>query len=230
MKWALVSLGLVVAAGLGAGIPASPATAKYSTRSIEGWQVHVDEVLLEPASVGPDALELLAVKLFDVRRALPAAALEKLRSVPIWLSAADTACACACYHVSAEWLASNGHDPAKVRAVEITRADLFLDWSHQQPSMVLHELAHGWFDRELGGRDARLTAALERARASGLYDSVLRFNGAREQHYALGNETEFLAEMTECWFGTNDYWPFVRAELLDADPQTAALMAEIWGG
>lgn len=200
------------------------ARATYAVREIEGWKVHVDE------AVGPDALELLEVKLFDVRRAVPAAALAKLRRVPIWLSAADTACACACYHVSAEWLAENGHDPAKARAVEITRADLFLDWSRDQPSMVLHELAHALFDRELSPRQlADLELALARARAGGLYDSVLRASGLRERHYALGNAGEFFAEMSESWLGTNDYWPFVRAELVDADPQTAALVAELWG-
>jgi hypothetical protein len=36
--------------------------------------------------------------------------------------------------------------------------------------------------------------------------------------------------MSEAWFGVNDFWPFVRAEVLAADPQTAELLREIWGG
>jgi hypothetical protein len=34
--------------------------------------------------------------------------------------------------------------------------------------------------------------------------------------------------MSETWFGTNDFYPFVRAEFLTSDPGTAELMKGIW--
>ena len=202
----------------------------YQVRDVQGWSVHVDERLLGEGPHGAEALELLEVKLFDIRRTVPPPALAKLRAVPIWLSADDQACECACYHPSADWLRENGHDPAKARAVEISKAELFLSWSLDQPSMVLHELAHAFHDRELGYDDARIAAALERARAAKTYEAVLRYDGSIQRHYALENPMEFLAEMSEAWLGVNDFWPFVRAEVLSADPQTAALLREIWGG
>lgn len=220
---ALASLSLRPAAPCGEEVA-------YEVRRIEGWSVHVDARLLGEHAPGPDALELLRVKLFDVRRTVPEAALARLREVPIWLSADDGACACACYHPSPAWLRENGHDEAKARAVEITRAELFVEWSLHQPSMVLHELAHAYHHRVLGYDDPRLVAALERVRAAGTYDAVLRYDGSTQRHYALENPMELFAEMSEAWFGVNDFWPFVRAEVLSADPETAGLLREIWGG
>lgn len=49
------------------------------------------------------------------------------------------------------------------------------------------------------------------------------------RHYALSNEKECFAELTEAWLGTNDYYPFVQAELLEHDPQGAKVMEGIRG-
>jgi hypothetical protein len=38
-----------------------------------------------------------------------------------------------------------------------------------------------------------------------------------------------LATMTEAYVGTNDFAPFNRAELKAQDPETHALMEQIWG-
>ncbi|MSU36198.1 MAG: hypothetical protein EXS36_14075 [Pedosphaera sp.] len=35
--------------------------------------------------------------------------------------------------------------------------------------------------------------------------------------------------MTECYFGSNDFYPFVTGELKQAEPEIFALLAEIWG-
>jgi hypothetical protein len=51
----------------------------------------------------------------------------------------------------------------------------------------------------------------------------------RVPHYALTNEKEFFAEMSECYFGVNDFFPFTNAELRDAEPEIYALLADIWG-
>ena len=46
---------------------------------------------------------------------------------------------------------------------------------------------------------------------------------------AIENEQEFFAEMTECFFGTNDYYPFVRGELMTYDPAAYDLVRKLWG-
>jgi hypothetical protein len=44
----------------------------------------------------------------------------------------------------------------------------------------------------------------------------------------LTNEKEFFAEMTEAYFGVNDFFPFTRAELHDSEPDIYVLLREIW--
>jgi hypothetical protein len=201
---------------------------RYAARTMRGWTVQVERGL-EKKELGRDALELLDHHLYAIERAVPTPALLGLRRIPIWLSEADPVAPCACYHVSPEWLRDNGHDPNKARGVEIANAANFLQWTREQPSMVLHELAHGYHHQVLTYEHAAVNAAFESAVAGGKYASVLHWNARRQSHYALTNATEFFAEASEAWFGTNDFYPFVRAELVDFDPQAAAMLRATWG-
>ena len=101
--------------------------------------------------------------------------------------------------------------------------------NHGQPRVVLHELAHGFHDQTIGFDDARVTAAWKKFCKSGKYKSVLTTSGKMREHYGLTDQKEFLAEMTECYFGSNDFYPFVAGELKQAEPELFALLAEIWG-
>jgi hypothetical protein len=49
------------------------------------------------------------------------------------------------------------------------------------------------------------------------------------EHYGITDEKEFFAEMTETYFGSNDFYPLVAGELKKDEPAIFALMAEIWG-
>ena len=225
----LIALGLVAASAESPHAEPDARAADYASRAVRGWTVQVERGL-EREAAGERALELLAAKLFDVERAVPEPALAKLRAVPIWLSLDDRVAPCMCYHVSPEWLSEHGFDPRKAKGVEIANAARFVEWSREQPWMVLHELAHAYHDRELGHAHAGVRAAFERARAAKALESVLHWDGGRVKAYALENDQEFFAEASEAWFGTNDFWPFVRAELRDWDPEVAKLMQEAWGG
>lgn len=203
----------------------------YHLMNIEGWDVYVHKHLLrEEKQLGDDAIKLLTNKLYEIRRAIPRKPLAELMKVPIWLEFEnDKFNLCACYHVSEDWLKKNGFLPQKAKSVEISSAKRFLEWTHDQPSMVLHELTHGYHDRVLGYDDKTIEAAFERAKQSGKYEQVLRYKGTTEKHYALENAMEYFAESTEAFFGTNDYYPFVRAELKQHDPGMHQLLNEIWG-
>lgn len=63
----------------------------------------------------------------------------------------------------------------------------------------------------------------------GQYESVLQFDGREKRAYALENDQEYFAEGTEAFFGTNDSYPFVRAELLRHDPKLFEVLQEVWG-
>ena len=211
--------------------PATKPTTTYSIREIEGWTVHVDNQLLtsKKKDIGDKALKLLGVKLYDISRVIPAKALAELRKVHIWLGYDSPSSKTACYHPSREYLKSHGFNPDKAESVEIGSAERFFTWTVAQPSMVLHELAHAYHHRVVGHDDAEFQAAYKKMVASKTYDSVLHCNGRKVKHYALNNQQEYFAESTEAYFGTNDFYPFVRAELREHDPVIYELMGTLWG-
>ena len=229
---ALIVIAAIVAAGSvcrGADAPFTP-TDQYEKRQMDGWTVLVNQRLLtESRALGEDALHLLDSKLYEIRRMVPEAACGELRKVPIWLGVDDGHAPCAEYHPSREWLQANGYNPDKARCVEIGNASRFIAWSKDQPSMILHELAHAYHDQVLGFDNAEVVAAYEQARRAGIYEAVLYLNGRTQRHYALTDAKEYFAELTESFFGTNDFYPFVRAELKVHDPAGYGLIARMWG-
>jgi len=46
----------------------------------------------------------------------------------------------------------------------------------------------------------------------------------------LNNDQEYFAESTEAFFGTNDFYPFVRSELQHHDPHMYQLLKKLWRG
>ncbi|KPL06474.1 metallopeptidase, partial [candidate division BRC1 bacterium SM23_51] len=70
--------------------------------------------------------------------------------------------------------------------------------------------------------------AYRQAVQEGRYASVLHISGKTKRHYALRDHKEYFAEATEAFFGTNDFYPFVRAELKQHDPGLYKLLEEVW--
>lgn len=205
----------------------------YATTWMEGWTVRLHPALLtdptpgEPP-IGREAQRVLEHELFEAARALPEAALEHLRSVPIWLSVGEERWPGGVYHPSPEWLEENGYDPRLAGSIQIGDAATFLAWERDQPSILIHELAHAWHHQVLGYDHRGLIDAFETANASGAYEGVLRNGGRVERAYALTNVQEYFAELTEAAFGTNDFFPFVRVELAGHDPGGLAAVLAAW--
>jgi hypothetical protein len=210
-----------------------PKPEQRTDRQIEGWTVHIDQRLLSGSEkeLGDHALRVLANRLYDIQFVVPADRLARLRQVPIWLDRTHGKLTSAQYHPSAGWLKSNGYDEALAKGVHIPDASRFASLNHQrvQPWSVLHELAHAYHDQVLDFNEAEVKAAWERTRDSHRFDSVLHINGKPTRHYALTNQMEFFAEMSEAFFGVNDFYPFNRAELARDEPETFALLERIWG-
>ena len=116
------------------------------------------------------------------------------------------------------------------KKVHITRAASLLERHHmlKHPAVILHELAHAYHDQVLGFDVERVFAAFKAARDVGIYDDVLAHTGRTVRHYALTNHKEYFAEATEAWFYRNDFYPFVRAELVEFDPGCAKMLREVW--
>ncbi len=211
-----------------------PLPTSHTRRDVEGWTVHIDQRLLEgpDKALGDHALRLLANRLYDIKLVLPADKVRRLQQVPIWIDRTHGKLRAAQYHPDAGWLKRHGYAEAMARCVHIPDAAEFAGPAHQrvQPWSVLHELAHAYHDQVLGFDDAAIRAAWERFKAGGKYEKALHISGKPVRHYALTNPMEFFAEMTEAYFGTNDFYPFNRAELKTAEPEIFALLARIWDG
>ncbi len=205
-------------------------TGQYESRRVEGWKLLINKRLLadEQRELRDKTLRVLGDQLFQITRVVPAAALAKLRKISIWVELKESHHACMCYHPDAKWLREHDMNPDKARCVEVANARNFNRWTLQQPWMVLHELAHGYHHQILGFDNAEIQACYDSAVRDKLYDSVLNIRGGKSRHYALNNAKEYFAEMAEAYFGANDFYPFVRAELQHVDPRMYALLEKVW--
>ena len=198
-------------------------SSEYGEKSIEGWTVKVHREVEERA------VRLLETRLADVVRVVPAKACEELRKVPIWLGGGDGKRAGAQYHPDRGWLEKNNYNPDKAKAVDIGDGAKFVHEVKRQPFMVLHELAHAYHDRVLGFGHEGIRAAYDGAVKGGKYESVLFWDNRKVKHYAIKDHKEYFAEGSEAFFGTNDFYPFVRAELKEHDPAIVEVLEAVWG-
>lgn len=210
------------------------------TRDISGWQVHIQNKLLESQPAETErALVLLKKMLDEIVRNVPAPAVAELRKVPLYFSPAyKPGRSGAEFHPGADWLRENGRDPAMVRGVEFSGVHDFEAEIKRMPNFALHELAHAYQHRVLkdGFANAEIKAAYDHAKASQRYERVERSFGEGngrantfERAYAMTSPMEYFAESTEAYFTRNDFFPFTRDELKRHDPQAFMLIEQLWG-
>ncbi len=209
---------------------AKPTT--HTVKTIEGWTVRVDDRLLKAPNteLGTRALRFLEAKLSDIKAVLPADKVKRLQAVTIVLDLTHGTLGPMQYHPSAGWLRANGYATDLAKCVHLPRAADVATVRNirEQPWAILHELAHAYHDQVLGFDEPRIRAAYEKYRKSGHGAKVLRHDGRRVRHYALTDHKEFFAEMTESYFGVNDFFPFNRAELQESEPEIYQLLRQIW--
>lgn len=208
------------------------ASEDYEPSKIEGWTVLVNrEFLRRRSTLAEQTLTLLRHQLYQIVRRLPKAAVTKLRRTRIWVEEDEPNTTCMAYHPNAAWLVEHGVNPAKHKCIEVANARNFLKWTLDQPWMVLHEMSHAYHHQFLrdGFHNARVKAAYDKAMRSKIYAKVLRIDGREERAYATKNPMEYFAEASEAFFGTNDFYPFVRPELQRHDPAAYELLVDQWG-
>ncbi len=201
---------------------------RYRSVELRGFWVQIEEALDAEAELRDQVLALFDAKLGEVTSRLAPEVAALLCEVPFWLHLEREGVPGGVYHPSRNWLVEHELDSRWARGVEFGNARNFLSWSEVQPSMVLHELAHAWHDRVLDYDDAAIREAFRRAQKAGNYEDVPCAGGGRRKAYALENEREFFAETSEAYWGRNDFYPFDRDDLLEHDPETAALLEEAW--
>lgn len=198
--------------------------------NVEGWSVRVESGVNDDPFWSAAKAELTR-QLQNIKRIVPDGPLAKLQKVTIWVNSASKVTQCMAYHPGAAWLKDHGANPEMAKGVEMGSCKNFASWTYEQPWMVMHELAHAYHDQflEKGFENSEVLEVFRKAMESKRYESVLHWNGKNTKHYATTNQMEFFAETTESYFGTNDFYPFVKAELMNFDIEALDLMQKIWG-
>lgn len=232
MKTTVALTFFTLAALLSAQVETVPAVPNQ--RTVEGWRVLVSTKLLDQDSTAVEkALKMLSVQLEEIVKKVPSSAVARLREVPLYFSPEyPHTPPRAEYHPGAEWLSSNGRDPAMAKGVEFTNTRIFEAETRRMPNFALHELAHAYHDRVLGFEEPRIKECYEKALASGKYDNVGRKDSegriSHKRAYAMTNHKEYFAECTEAYFSKNDFFPYTRQELRQHDPEMEHLLEQLW--
>lgn len=204
-------------------------TDSYAVRTMHGFTVRISaKASAEPSLLEP-AMKLLERNLREIASMVPPRQLSSLRRIAFWVELNNPDFPCACYHADLGWLKQNKYNPDKENSVEIANIKTFVEWINlNQPLMVLHELAHGYHDTVFGFDDPYIAACYKHAMVHKLYDLVDHNRGQKRKAYATTNPMEYFAELTEAWFGANDYFPFTREQLRVHDPVGYELMRRTW--
>ncbi len=201
---------------------------KYDRRPIEGFTVLLSPRLREHPEVAASSLEQLSAQLAKIARIVPPGPLAELRKARIWLECDETA-GLGEFHWGPDTLRRQDRNPEKSRSVEITNARHLVEWSDHQPWVVLHELAHSYHCTVLGESHPGMAHAYDHAMKSGKYDQVDYVRGGKRPAYAKNNKAEYFAELTEAYFGKNDFEPYTKPDLERFDPVGYQLMVDVWG-
>ena len=159
------------------------------------------------------ALVLFDRKLAEIERTVDGFALRGLQRLPIWMEGVENGARGLAFHPSEQWLREHGFNPAMAQVVEIHNVRDLLEWERQQPWVVMHELARVYHHGPPGESSADVEAAHENALRSGSYDSLRHHDGSTRCVCAMNDHKEYVATTTAAYFGTNDFFPFNRAEL-----------------
>jgi len=205
-------------------------TEMYTVRSYHGFTVMISNAAMNHPETTDPAIDLLDIKLAQVISLTPKHTHAELRKVRFWIEQHNPGFPCACYHPDAQWLEENGYNTEKAGGIEITNCEHFVLWTERdQPFMVLHELSHAYHHRVLGYENQQIIDAYQHALASGKYESVEHVSGEKRRHYGLNNPQEYFAELSESYFGRNDFYPFTRDELMSFDPEGFDMVEQAWG-
>jgi hypothetical protein len=206
----------------------------YTLKNVNGYNVFVEnKALKQNNSRTEEALTLLSRQLAQIDELdIKDEVLRHFKRVPIFMDWQQSEGG-AVYHPSKDWLIQNGYIAEKEKSVNIVNINNFIDWSQQnQPYMMLHELTHAYHDIVLGDNYAPLLQAYNAAMRQKLYEAVDYYDGSNilknKKAYAATNDHEYFSELTEAFFGKNDYYPFNRADLAKHDPRAYQLLQDIW--
>jgi len=218
-----------------AGPAAQPGTEdRFEIRNVEGWTVYINrDVPRQYPEPTARTLEHLRWELYQIALAAPALAVNNMQeNNAIWIEYKEAVNLS--YHPARSWLIDRGYTiPRDFKSFMSLSVKTHLGDSYRHPFVVFHELAHSYDyhfigkGRDYGNKESR--AIYGRMMKEGKYEKVKIWDGRIGSHYARTNHMEYWAESTEAYFAVNDFYPFVRAELRQHDPDMARFIERYWG-
>ncbi len=204
----------------------------FDIRNIEGWIVYINKKdLAEHPQQMDKALDHFRQQLYQIRLNVPSPAVAIMQEkMPLWFEYDTLGIA---YH-HRNWLIKNDYKPPDVQLMAgFCRAKSFRKVALHQPWVVFHELAHGYDFQYLRQQNRSghplVKAAYDKAVKASKYNPVLCRYSQGTKAYCLNNPAEFWAENSEAYLGVNDFYPFVRAELKEYDPNMYKALQVLWG-
>lgn len=202
----------------------------YKVKFIQGFTILIHPKVIQHEVETKKLVDELDYQLSKVVHVMPDKPLSIIRKVKIWVEWENKLNGAAEFHNSREWLINNAYNPMKAQDVEVTNVTNFISWSRStQPWMILHELAHAYEYLQLRNEQDLINATYQNAVDMEIYDSVKYVLGGKKTAYALENSKEYFAELSESYFGVNDYYPFTRNDLMRHDLKGYLLMLKLWG-
>lgn len=211
---------------------------EWNEYSHNGWKIRFEKTFDAKSDLRVSkAQRILEADLTQISFSLPEKALEKVRQIPITVLEKRQCLQPHAFHIDPAWLKENCKFTEKMAqalvgsqgTVILSDVEAFLDTRSMQPSALLHELSHGFLAQlESEPLAKELMAAYEKAKKSGKYKKVLHYYGKKIDAYALTDIHEYFAEGSESYFGTNEFYPFVRPELKLYDPDLFRVLVKIW--
>lgn len=236
MRRFLLLLTLVLWPAAGHAAQASCDTPSYEDRycrfQLEGWSVELNAALIrDNPSLAGTTLDVLRTQLKDIVGRMPGVRVAELRRISIWIEPKQVPGGepqLVHHPTGSAWPENHGYPAAQRGSIQIRNAQYFIDRLQGAYAQVLHEFAHAYHEIVLGFDDRSIANAFENAVKTGLHKSVAYKGGGSKRSYALTNHKEYFAELTEAYFGANDYFPFNRADLQSYDPVGFAAVRAAW--
>jgi hypothetical protein len=196
-------------------------TNQFARGKIQDFEVMIHTKIVEDKKLLHDVQMEAARQLHHIEQSVPKEALKVLRQVRVWIVRhGQPNESSAVYHPDPRWLRDNGYNPDMGGGIAVPDADRFLEFSKTKHfNILLHEMAHAYEYKVLGHENPELKATYRRALDAGLYRDTYH----RHSHH------EYFAELTEAYFGKNDYFPRTKEEAKQYDPLGVRFLEKAWG-
>jgi len=202
-------------------------TPHHHKLQLEGWNVYIEQQLVDRNDVRVFlAMRLLSEKLQQLKTLLPDRVLDQLRTVPIFFS--ENKDFNAEFYFFEPYVYRTGQDISMMNGIEFRSISFFLEESKFSPMLLLHEMAHAYHKMNYKRIDKIVMRAYRHAETHKLYQRVQSVTNQYARAYALQSPFEYFAELSESYFGRNNYFPFERDELKEYDPMGYNMVKKAW--